>query len=148
MRVEWRDKHLGRPQHCFSFLLQKFKLYYLPYIFPEISNRTNVYRPDLGMNYRFYCYFFVLIDRFYWMCVDIFFIRQWLLISILYMYIYIYFFFWKQSMGIPGSIISFQLITIKLCFNLLQIFLIFTALALMIQVATPNNFWWIVELLY
>jgi len=50
MRVEWRDKHLGRPQHCFSFLLQKFKLCYLPFIFSEISNRTNVYRPDLDFS--------------------------------------------------------------------------------------------------
>lgn len=48
MRIEWRDKHLGRPQRCFSFLLQKFQTFFLPHIFPEISERTNVYRPDLG----------------------------------------------------------------------------------------------------
>ena len=49
MRVEWRDKHLGRPQRCFSFLLRKFQSCYLPHIFPDISDRTNVYSPYLGM---------------------------------------------------------------------------------------------------
>lgn len=63
MRIEWRDKHLGRPQRCFSFLLQKFQTYYLPHIFPEISERTNVYRPDLGelvyrLLRRFFFFFF------------------------------------------------------------------------------------------
>ncbi|XP_046445727.1 ral GTPase-activating protein subunit alpha-1-like isoform X1 [Daphnia pulex] len=50
MRIEWRDKHLGRPQRCFSFLLQKFQTFFLPHIFPEISERTNVYRPDLDIS--------------------------------------------------------------------------------------------------
>ena len=58
MRVEWRDKHLGRPQRCFSFLLQKVQFYFLPHVFPEISNRTNVYRPDLGTIFIYYFYLF------------------------------------------------------------------------------------------
>lgn len=48
MRIEWRDKHLGRPQKCFSFLLQRFQSCYLPHIFPGISHKTNLYRPDLS----------------------------------------------------------------------------------------------------
>ncbi len=50
MRIEWRDKHLGRPQRCFAFLLDKFRRSYLPHVFPDLSDATDVYQPDLGVS--------------------------------------------------------------------------------------------------
>lgn len=46
-RIEWKEK-LCRSHKSFSFLLERFKQFYLPHIFPSWSNQTNLYPPSLG----------------------------------------------------------------------------------------------------
>lgn len=47
-KIEWRDRY-ARQQQCFSFLLEKFKKFYLPHIFPQFSNATSLYKLNLGI---------------------------------------------------------------------------------------------------
>lgn len=48
VKLEWQDK-ASYHHRCFNFLLEKFKIYYLPKICPTFCNETSVYRPNLGM---------------------------------------------------------------------------------------------------
>lgn len=47
-RIEWRDK-ICRQHKCFMFLFDRFKLYYLPHIFPDFSSSTSLYKPNLEL---------------------------------------------------------------------------------------------------
>nr|XP_018896706.1 PREDICTED: ral GTPase-activating protein subunit alpha-1 isoform X1 [Bemisia tabaci] len=47
-RIEWKDKFY-RQFKCFTFLLDKFKQYYQPLIFPEFLHTTSVYKPILEL---------------------------------------------------------------------------------------------------
>lgn len=47
-RIEWKDK--SYKQHkCFNFLFESFKLYYIPYIFPDFNKETDIYKPKLEL---------------------------------------------------------------------------------------------------
>lgn len=48
VKLEWQDK-TAYYHRCFSFLLEKFKLYYLPKICPNFDFDTSLYKPNLGM---------------------------------------------------------------------------------------------------
>lgn len=49
IRIEWKDKAEGRQQKCFQFLFEKFKRFYLPFIFPQLSWTRSIYRPLLDL---------------------------------------------------------------------------------------------------
>ncbi|XP_070578074.1 ral GTPase-activating protein subunit alpha-1-like isoform X2 [Ptychodera flava] len=46
-KMEWRD--MERKERSFMFLFENFKKYYLPVIFPEISQKTDIYDPVLDV---------------------------------------------------------------------------------------------------
>ncbi|XP_059477062.1 ral GTPase-activating protein subunit alpha-1 isoform X2 [Neocloeon triangulifer] len=45
-RIEWRDRYSHQHQ-CFSFLLEMFKKFYLPHIFPNFLYSTSLYKVNL-----------------------------------------------------------------------------------------------------
>lgn len=46
VRLDWHDKTM---QHrCFNFLLEMFKLHYMPKLFPNFDRDTSLYSPNLG----------------------------------------------------------------------------------------------------
>ncbi|KAJ8941931.1 hypothetical protein NQ318_013264 [Aromia moschata] len=48
VKLEWQDK--GAYHHrCFNFLLEKFKVYYLPKICPGFCHETSLYKPNLEL---------------------------------------------------------------------------------------------------
>lgn len=47
IRLEWHDK-TSRQHRSFQFLLQQFKIYYLPHICPNFCYETSLYKPILG----------------------------------------------------------------------------------------------------
>lgn len=50
VKLEWHDKP-AYYSRCFHFLLEKFKVYYLPKICPNFSIQTSLYNPILGELY-------------------------------------------------------------------------------------------------
>ncbi|KAG5874289.1 hypothetical protein JTB14_005719 [Gonioctena quinquepunctata] len=48
VKLEWQDKSAYHHK-CFSFLLEKFKVYYLPRICPNFCSETSLYRPNLDL---------------------------------------------------------------------------------------------------
>ncbi|XP_057662756.1 ral GTPase-activating protein subunit alpha-1 [Diorhabda carinulata] len=48
VKLEWQDK-TSHHHRCFSFLLEKFKVYYIPKIFPNFSKDTSLYKPNLDL---------------------------------------------------------------------------------------------------
>lgn len=53
VKLEWQDKS-AYYHRCFSFLLEKFKLYYLPKICPHFNFDTSLYMPNLGKPFFHY----------------------------------------------------------------------------------------------
>lgn len=47
VKLEWQDKSAFH-HRCFNFLLEKFKIYYLPKICPHFCRETSLYKPNLG----------------------------------------------------------------------------------------------------
>ncbi|XP_065226643.1 ral GTPase-activating protein subunit alpha-1 isoform X2 [Planococcus citri] len=48
-RIKWNDLWNDRRNKCFTFLFEKFKKYYLPVIFRDYSDKTNIYDPVLEL---------------------------------------------------------------------------------------------------
>ncbi|KAK7603642.1 hypothetical protein V9T40_003641 [Parthenolecanium corni] len=48
-RIKWNDKWSDKRHKCFTFLFEKFKKYYLPIIFSDYSEKTNIYYPVLDL---------------------------------------------------------------------------------------------------
>ncbi|XP_074027407.1 probable Rho GTPase-activating protein CG5521 isoform X2 [Leptinotarsa decemlineata] len=48
VKLEWQDKSAYH-HRCFNFLLEKFKIYYLPKICPDFCSETSLYRPNLDL---------------------------------------------------------------------------------------------------
>lgn len=59
VRLEWHDK-TSRHHRCFNFMLERFKLQYLPKICPNFCFGTSLYRPDLGEAYLFFNHFILV----------------------------------------------------------------------------------------
>lgn len=51
IRLEWHDK-ASRQHRSFQFLLQQFKIYYLPHICPNFCYETSLYKPILGKCFK------------------------------------------------------------------------------------------------
>lgn len=47
VKLEWQDK-TAYYHRCFGFLLDRFKLYYLPKICPNFCFETSLYKPNFG----------------------------------------------------------------------------------------------------
>ena len=47
-RIEWENQK--KKDESFIFLLENFKRFYLPHIFPEFLHSTSLYSPILGKN--------------------------------------------------------------------------------------------------
>ncbi|CAG9861658.1 unnamed protein product [Phyllotreta striolata] len=48
VKLEWQDK-TAHHHRCFSFLLEKFKLYYVPKICPNFCKESSLYAPNLDL---------------------------------------------------------------------------------------------------
>ncbi|XKL61926.1 hypothetical protein PGB90_001759 [Kerria lacca] len=48
-RIKWNDLWNERRHKCFTFLFEKFKMYYLSIIFPDYCDSTNIYKPVLDL---------------------------------------------------------------------------------------------------
>lgn len=48
-KIQWRDRSHTKAMRCFAFLLEKFKIYYLPVICPQYNVKNSLYKPNLGM---------------------------------------------------------------------------------------------------
>ncbi|KAJ0173731.1 hypothetical protein K1T71_010880 [Dendrolimus kikuchii] len=48
-RIQWRDRSHAKSMRCFAFLLEKFKLYYLPIICPQFNSKNSLYKPNLEL---------------------------------------------------------------------------------------------------
>lgn len=48
--IEWKeDVQEDRQRQCFDFLFERFKMYYMPHIFPEFNWHMSLYRPSLEL---------------------------------------------------------------------------------------------------
>lgn len=47
VRLDWHDK-ASHHHRCFQFLLEMFRIHYLPKLFPSFSQETSLYQPNLG----------------------------------------------------------------------------------------------------
>ncbi|CAG4931784.1 unnamed protein product [Parnassius apollo] len=48
-KIHWRDRSHAKAMRCFAFLLEKFKIYYLPIICPQFNHRNSLYKPNLEL---------------------------------------------------------------------------------------------------
>lgn len=48
IKIHWKDRSHQKAMRCFAFLLEKFKIYYLPVICPQYDPRNSLYKPNLG----------------------------------------------------------------------------------------------------
>lgn len=51
-KLQWKDRSHAKAMRCFAFLLEKFKLYYLPVICPQFNYKNSLYKPNLGKLYK------------------------------------------------------------------------------------------------
>ena len=48
--IEWKETvKTDRQLHCLNFLFERFKMYYMPHIFPDFNWATSLYRPSLEL---------------------------------------------------------------------------------------------------
>lgn len=47
-KIHWRDRSHSKAMRCFAFLLERFKMYYLPVICPQFDYKNSLYKPNLG----------------------------------------------------------------------------------------------------
>ena len=48
--IEWKETvKTERQLHCLHFLFERFKMYYMPHIFPDFNWATSLYRPSLEL---------------------------------------------------------------------------------------------------
>lgn len=50
-KIHWRDRSHAKAMRSFAFLLERFKLHYLPVICPQFNNRNSLYKPNLGKSF-------------------------------------------------------------------------------------------------
>ncbi|XP_013192086.2 probable Rho GTPase-activating protein CG5521 isoform X1 [Amyelois transitella] len=48
-KIHWKDRSHAKAMRCFAFLLEKFKLYYLPVICPQFNYKNSLYKPNLEL---------------------------------------------------------------------------------------------------
>lgn len=47
-KIQWKDRSHAKAMRSFAFLLEKFKMYYLPIICPQFNHKNSLYKPNLG----------------------------------------------------------------------------------------------------
>lgn len=58
-KIHWKDRSHTKAMRNFAFLLEKFKIYYLPIICPQFNHKNSLYKPNLG------AYMFLVTSKFY-----------------------------------------------------------------------------------
>ncbi|CAK1552269.1 unnamed protein product [Leptosia nina] len=48
-KVQWKDRSHAKAMRSFAFLLEKFKMYYLPVICPQYNYKNSLYKPNLDL---------------------------------------------------------------------------------------------------
>ncbi|XP_049877742.1 probable Rho GTPase-activating protein CG5521 [Pectinophora gossypiella] len=48
-KIHWKDRSHAKSMRCFAFLLEKFKMYYLPVICPQFNHKNSLYKPNLEL---------------------------------------------------------------------------------------------------
>ncbi|KAM3962462.1 LOW QUALITY PROTEIN: putative Rho GTPase-activating protein CG5521 [Aphomia sociella] len=48
-KIHWKDRSHAKSMRCFAFLLERFKLYYLPIICPQFNHKNSLYKPNLEL---------------------------------------------------------------------------------------------------
>ncbi|XP_059053415.1 probable Rho GTPase-activating protein CG5521 [Achroia grisella] len=48
-KIHWRDRSHAKAMRCFAFLLERFKMYYLPIICPQFNHKNSLYKPNLEL---------------------------------------------------------------------------------------------------
>ncbi|XP_052756365.1 probable Rho GTPase-activating protein CG5521 isoform X2 [Galleria mellonella] len=48
-KIHWRDRSHAKAMRCFAFLLERFKMYYLPVICPQFNHKNSLYKPNLEL---------------------------------------------------------------------------------------------------
>ncbi|XP_050672001.1 probable Rho GTPase-activating protein CG5521 [Leptidea sinapis] len=48
-KVHWKDRSHAKSMRSFAFLLEKFKMYYLPVICPQFNYKNSLYKPNLEL---------------------------------------------------------------------------------------------------
>lgn len=61
-KIQWRDRSHTKCMRCFAFMLEKFKLYYLPIICPQFNHKNSLYKPNLG-KFIYICDFIVHVNN-------------------------------------------------------------------------------------
>ncbi|XP_045527991.1 probable Rho GTPase-activating protein CG5521 isoform X1 [Pieris brassicae] len=49
IKVQWKDRSHTKAMRSFAFLLEKFKMYYLPAICPQYNYKNSLYKPNLDL---------------------------------------------------------------------------------------------------
>lgn len=47
-KVHWKDRSHAKAMRSFAFLLERFRMYYLPVICPQFDHKNSLYKPNLG----------------------------------------------------------------------------------------------------
>ncbi|KAG7298073.1 hypothetical protein JYU34_018843 [Plutella xylostella] len=48
-KIQWKDRSHAKSMRSFAFLLDRFKLYYLPVICPQFNPKNSLYKPNLEL---------------------------------------------------------------------------------------------------
>ncbi|XP_026315132.1 probable Rho GTPase-activating protein CG5521 isoform X3 [Hyposmocoma kahamanoa] len=48
-KIQWKDRSHTKAMRSFAFLLERFKLYYLPVICPQFNYKNSLYKPNLDL---------------------------------------------------------------------------------------------------
>ncbi|XP_034833891.1 probable Rho GTPase-activating protein CG5521 isoform X1 [Maniola hyperantus] len=48
-KIQWKDRSHAKAMRNFAFLLEKFKMYYLPIICPQFNHKNSLYKPNLEL---------------------------------------------------------------------------------------------------
>ncbi|XP_026489607.2 probable Rho GTPase-activating protein CG5521 isoform X1 [Vanessa tameamea] len=48
-KIQWKDRSHAKSMRSFAFLLEKFKIYYLPIICPQFNHKNSLYKPNLEL---------------------------------------------------------------------------------------------------
>ncbi|OWR50192.1 putative tuberin [Danaus plexippus plexippus] len=48
-KIHWKDRSHAKAMRSFAFLLEKFKIYYLPIICPQFNHKNSLYKPNLEL---------------------------------------------------------------------------------------------------
>ncbi|XP_041969105.1 probable Rho GTPase-activating protein CG5521 isoform X2 [Aricia agestis] len=48
-KIQWKDRSHAKAMRSFAFLLERFKMYYIPIICPQMNHNNSLYKPNLEL---------------------------------------------------------------------------------------------------